>query len=82
MPGPAATRSKPVSTTRPEAKYDGGGSSRTAASLDAVLMHVLLLGYDFEILDPPELGGRCRALAERLLAAGATVSPAPDIQES
>ncbi|GAA3483208.1 YafY family protein [Streptomyces yanii] len=52
-----------------------------AASLDAVLMHVLLLGHDFEILDPPELGSRCRALAERLLAAGATVSPAPDMQE-
>nr|WP_256260398.1 WYL domain-containing protein [Streptomyces atratus] len=53
-----------------------------AASLDAVLMHVLLLGHDFEILDPPELGSRCRALAERLLAAGATVSSAPDMQES
>ncbi|MFI8392857.1 helix-turn-helix transcriptional regulator [Streptomyces sp. NPDC085540] len=53
-----------------------------ATSLDAVLMHVLLLGHDFEILDPPELGSRCRALAERLLAAGATVSPAPQMQES
>ncbi|GAA1953136.1 helix-turn-helix transcriptional regulator [Amycolatopsis minnesotensis] len=47
----------------------GGGN------LDFVLMHVLLLGHDFEVLDPPELGQRCRALAAKLLAAGA---PAPD----
>lgn len=42
----------------------GGGD------LDFVLMHVLLLGHDFEVLDPPELAGRCRALAERLRSAG------------
>ncbi|GII34243.1 helix-turn-helix transcriptional regulator [Planotetraspora mira] len=51
-----------------------------AASLDFVLMHVLLLGHDFEVLDPPELGRRCRALAERLLSAGAAISPEPDPQ--
>ncbi|TDD24155.1 helix-turn-helix transcriptional regulator [Nonomuraea diastatica] len=43
-----------------------------AGNLDVVLMHVVLLGHGFEVLDPPELGGRCRELAERLLAAGAT----------
>ncbi|MCM2393230.1 helix-turn-helix transcriptional regulator [Streptomyces albipurpureus] len=48
-----------------------------AASLDFVLMHVLLLGHDFEVLGPPELGSRCRALARRLLAAGASIPPAP-----
>ncbi|MFI5774605.1 helix-turn-helix transcriptional regulator [Streptomyces sp. NPDC051658] len=53
-----------------------------AASLDALLMHVLLLGHDFEVLDPPELGRRCRALAEKLLSAGASISPLPDIRES
>ncbi|MFG3499546.1 helix-turn-helix transcriptional regulator [Streptomyces sp. NPDC047928] len=47
-----------------------------ADSLDFLLMHVLLLGHDFEVLDPPELGTRCRALAERLLSAGATSAPA------
>ncbi|HET6292685.1 MAG TPA: YafY family protein [Kribbella sp.] len=41
-----------------------------AASLDFVLMHVLLLGHDFEALDPPELATRCRALATKLQAAG------------
>ncbi|TDE54073.1 WYL domain-containing transcriptional regulator [Nonomuraea mesophila] len=41
------------------------------ANLDMVLLHVLLLGHDFEVLDPPELGGRCRELAQKLLAAGA-----------
>lgn len=53
-----------------------------AGSLDFALMHVLLLGHDFEVLDPPELGRRCRALAERLLAAGTTISPVPDLEES
>ncbi|WP_158894138.1 helix-turn-helix transcriptional regulator [Amycolatopsis anabasis] len=52
-----------------------------AANLDAVLMHVLLLGHDFQVLDPPELAGRCRALANKLLSAGATNSPMPDIQQ-
>ncbi|GGS71137.1 DeoR family transcriptional regulator [Planobispora rosea] len=42
----------------------GGGN------LDFVLMHVLLLGHDFEVLDPPELRRRCRVLAERLSSAG------------
>ncbi|TDC11405.1 WYL domain-containing protein [Nonomuraea longispora] len=42
------------------------------ANLDLVLVHVLLLGHDFEVLDPPELGVRCRELAGRLLAAGAS----------
>jgi predicted DNA-binding transcriptional regulator YafY len=49
----------------------GGGT------LDFVLMHVLLLGHDFEVLDPPELVTRCAALAARLTAAGA----ASDIDE-
>ncbi|MET4925321.1 WYL domain-containing protein [Streptomyces sp. PSRA5] len=39
-------------------------------NLDFVLMHVLLLGHDFEVLDPEELAGRARALAERLRSAG------------
>lgn len=43
------------------------------ADLDAVLMHVLLLGHDFEVIDPPELGARCRALARKLLSAGAAL---------
>jgi predicted DNA-binding transcriptional regulator YafY len=47
----------------------GGGN------LDSVLLHVLLLGHDFEVLDPPELRDRCRALAERLLAAGKSAAP-------
>ncbi|MGP4101020.1 helix-turn-helix transcriptional regulator [Nonomuraea sp. KM90] len=42
-----------------------------AGSLDRVLVHMLLLGHDFEVLDPPELRGRCRELAGKLLSAGA-----------
>ncbi|WP_367038918.1 YafY family protein [Streptomyces sp. Je 1-332] len=49
-----------------------------AERLDAVLMRVVLLGHDFEVLEPPELGERCRALARRLLAAGTTAPPSPD----
>ncbi|RBM07317.1 YafY family protein [Streptomyces sp. PT12] len=41
-----------------------------ADNLDFVLMRVVLLGHDFEVIDPPELRERCRALAERLLSAG------------
>jgi predicted DNA-binding transcriptional regulator YafY len=52
-----------------------------AASLDFVLMHVLLLGHDFEVLDPPELRTRCHVLAERLLSAGATTSSVPDMDD-
>src|SRR6185503_4861184 len=40
-----------------------------AANLDTVLMHVVLLGHDFEVLDPPELVTRCRTLATRLQSA-------------
>lgn len=43
-----------------------------AEDLDFVLLHVALLGHDFEVLDPPDLAGRARELAERLAgAAGA-----------
>jgi predicted DNA-binding transcriptional regulator YafY len=48
-----------------------------AASLDAVLMHVLRLGHEFDAVEPPELARRCRELAERLLSAGAG-APATD----
>ncbi len=37
-----------------------------AGTLDFVLMHIVLLGHDFEVLDPPELRDRCGVLAERL----------------
>jgi predicted DNA-binding transcriptional regulator YafY len=46
------------------------------ADLDFVLMHVLLLGHRFEVLEPPELRSRSRELAESLRAAGA--DPRPD----
>ncbi|WDZ93724.1 YafY family protein [Nocardiopsis sp. HUAS JQ3] len=49
--------------------------------LDFVLMHVLLLGHEFEVFDPPELAGRCRVLARRLLSAGAAAPAEPDREE-
>lgn len=53
-----------------------------ADSLDFVLMHVVLLGHDFEVVEPPELGQRCRALAERLLSAGASLPATDDTARS
>ena len=41
-----------------------------AANLDFILMHVLLLGHEFAVLEPPELVDRCRVLADRLRTAG------------
>ncbi|MBB5855924.1 helix-turn-helix transcriptional regulator [Amycolatopsis umgeniensis] len=40
-----------------------------AGDLDFLLMHVVVLGHSFEVIEPVELGERCRVLAERLLAA-------------
>ncbi|MEU5219836.1 WYL domain-containing protein [Streptomyces sp. NPDC020807] len=48
-----------------------------AAGLDFLLLHVLLLGHDFEALHPPELKTRCQALARRLLAAAEPSPPPP-----
>ena len=45
-----------------------------AEDLDFVLLHVALLGHDFVVLDPPDLAGRARELAERL-ASAATAAP-------
>ncbi|WP_232660562.1 helix-turn-helix transcriptional regulator [Pseudonocardia sp. TRM90224] len=39
--------------------------------LDVVLIHILLLGHAFEVLEPPELRVRSRELAATLLSAGA-----------
>ena len=36
------------------------------ADLDFILMHMVLLGHDFEVLDPPSLRDRCHVLAARL----------------
>jgi predicted DNA-binding transcriptional regulator YafY len=41
-----------------------------ADNLDGLLAHMLLLGHDFEVLDPPELRRRCRVLADRPRSAG------------
>jgi predicted DNA-binding transcriptional regulator YafY len=41
-----------------------------ADNLDVVLLHMVLLGHDFEVLEPPELRERCFALADRLRTAG------------
>lgn len=49
-----------------------------AADLDRVLAHVLLLGHEFEVLDPPDLATRCHELSQRLARAGATNARPPE----
>ncbi|TCN55981.1 putative DNA-binding transcriptional regulator YafY [Rhodococcus sp. SMB37] len=41
-----------------------------ADNLDIVLWHVLTLGHEFDVLEPPELAARCAELGEKLTAAG------------
>ena len=45
-----------------------------ADNLDFILMHIVLLGHDFEVLDPPGLRERCASIARRLERAGITSS--------
>ncbi|MEV0522495.1 YafY family protein [Streptomyces sp. NPDC050439] len=69
---PAGTVRAQIPASAAVVRPRGSGSCEVlsgAERLDAVLMHVLLLGHDFEVLDPPELGERCHVLAKRLLAA-------------
>ncbi|MEU1056396.1 YafY family protein [Streptomyces sp. NPDC005876] len=40
-----------------------------AASLDGLVVHVMMLGYDFEVLEPPELVEAVRSARDRLDAA-------------
>ncbi|MCO8270154.1 YafY family transcriptional regulator [Actinoplanes sp. TRM 88003] len=54
---------------------EGGSEVVSGAdNLDFVLLHMTLLGHDFEVLDPPELRDRCAVLATRLTRAGLTSS--------
>lgn len=64
---PSAALVRPLSDGRCQVVSGG-------ADLDFVLLHVLLLGHDFEVLEPPDLRLRCRTLAMRLRAAGRTSS--------
>ncbi|MFE5910193.1 helix-turn-helix transcriptional regulator [Streptomyces wedmorensis] len=50
-----------------EADGDGSCLLRTGAhSLDVLVIHVSLMGFDFEVVEPPELTDRVRALRDRL----------------
>jgi predicted DNA-binding transcriptional regulator YafY len=53
---------KPIDDTRCEVVSG-------ARNLDFVLMHMVLLGHAFQVVEPPELRERCRVLAGRLLSA-------------
>ncbi|WP_250006307.1 YafY family protein [Actinoplanes sp. M2I2] len=53
--------------------HDRGGHSEVvsgADNLDSVLLHMVLLGHEFEVLEPPALRDRCSTLADRLREAG------------
>ncbi|MGN9795305.1 helix-turn-helix transcriptional regulator [Streptomyces sp. OZ13] len=46
-----------------------------AASLDVMVVHLMLLGVDFEVVEPPELTGHIRAIRDRLSRALDTEGP-------
>ncbi|MFI7049681.1 helix-turn-helix transcriptional regulator [Streptosporangium sandarakinum] len=46
-------------------------------SLDALVAHLILIGVEFEVLDPPELADRVRATAQRLTRAACLTGPGP-----
>ncbi|MEV4685041.1 helix-turn-helix transcriptional regulator [Streptomyces kurssanovii] len=46
-----------------------------AASLDVMVVHVMLLGVDFEVVEPPELTGHVRTIRDRLSRALGTEEP-------
>ncbi|MEU1896183.1 helix-turn-helix transcriptional regulator [Streptomyces pristinaespiralis] len=47
-----------------------------AASLDVMVVHVMLLGVDFEVVEPRELTGHIRTIRDRLSRALGTEQPA------
>jgi predicted DNA-binding transcriptional regulator YafY len=70
---PAATVRAQISASAAVVRGRGGEDCEVLSgggNLDVVLMHVLFLGHDFEVLEPPELATRCREFAERLASAG------------
>ncbi|MFD7664645.1 helix-turn-helix transcriptional regulator [Streptomyces sp. NPDC059788] len=48
-----------------------------AHSLDVLVIHVVLMGFDFEVREPPELAGRIREVRDRLTRALDPAAPAP-----
>ncbi|GAB2687845.1 helix-turn-helix transcriptional regulator [Nocardia thraciensis] len=71
-PGETVRAQIPASAAVVCPRADGRCEVRSGAdNLDAVLIHMAVLGHDFEVLDPPELRTRSRELAERLRSAGA-----------
>lgn len=76
---PAGEISQLVPPNIAELEDDAGNTLMRfgADSLDWALMHVVVLGFDFDILDPPELREHATAAAERLARAVRTeTSPA------
>lgn len=51
------------------AGQDGTVLTTGSDSLDALVLHLALLGCDFEVLDPPELRAHLGDLSRRLAAA-------------
>jgi predicted DNA-binding transcriptional regulator YafY len=60
---PSAAMVRPFDDEHCEVLSGGG-------NLDSVLLHILLLGHEFEVLEPASLRERSAVLAERLRAAG------------
>jgi predicted DNA-binding transcriptional regulator YafY len=61
-----AGRSSPASVRLEAAGPDACILHTGSNSLDELALHVALKGFDFQVLDPPELGPVLRGLSERL----------------
>ncbi|MFC4060035.1 helix-turn-helix transcriptional regulator [Planomonospora corallina] len=71
VPVGVAVRKVPPTTGVLEADGEAACLLTTGAdSLDLIAAHLALTGFDFDVLDPPELAERVRAMARRLERAG------------
>ncbi|GAB3254412.1 helix-turn-helix transcriptional regulator [Kineosporia babensis] len=79
---PAATVSAQISPSAASVREISSTTCEVfsgAATADVILAHVLLLGHDFQILEPAELAERATVLGQRLLNAGRSgPCPGPD----
>ena len=69
-----AQRSSPAAGRLEAAGPDACVLHTGSNSLDELALYVAVKGFDFQVLDPPELAGILRALSERLSRA-ADASP-------
>jgi predicted DNA-binding transcriptional regulator YafY len=77
---PVAEAAERISPTAGTLEADGPGACVLrcgAASLDALVVHLMMLGFEFEVLEPAELTEAIRSARDRLDAALARAAESP-----